>query len=121
MVAQLNAEAVRRTGEPYGLRDEGLLGSAVAAPANHFFYEGEDDVVVLAAVLIAAIARNHPFQQGNKRTAFAAAVAFLDINGFLLTADTEAFADLLAAVLERRSDVDELAAAMGAHVTMIQD
>ncbi len=118
---QLNAEAVRRTGEPYGLRDEGLLGSAVAAPVNHFFYEGEEDVTVLAAVLIAAIARNHPFRQGNKRTAFAAALAFLDVNGFLLTADTQAFADLLVAVIERRSDVGELAAAMGPYVTVIED
>ena len=120
-MTQLNAEAVRRTGEPYGLRDEGLLASAVAAPTNHFFYEGEEDVVVLAAVLIAAIARNHPFQQGNKRTAFAAGVAFLDINGFLMTADTKAFADLLVSVLERRSVVGELAAAMDSHVTVIQD
>ena len=112
---------MRRTGEPYGLRDEGLLGSAVAAPANYFFYEGEDDVAVLAAVLVAAIARNHPFQQGNKRTAFAAAAAFLDINGFLLTADTEAFADLLVAVIERRSDVGDLAVAMNPYFKVIED
>ena len=78
-------------------------------------------MVVLAAVMITAVARNHPFQQGNKRTAFAAALAFLDINGLLLTADTKAFADLLVAVLERQSSVDELAAAMSLQVTEIGD
>ncbi len=60
-----------------------------------------------------AIGRNHPFQQGNKRTAFAVAAAFLDINSHLLSADTLQFADLFVSVLERRSGVDDLIEAMG--------
>lgn len=117
---RLNAEAVRRTGEPYGLRDSGLLASALAVPANHFFYEGEENVVSLAALLIVAVARNHPFQQGNKRTAFALGLSFLDVNGFDLTVDTLEFADLLVGVIEKRNDVADLAHLMTQSVTAME-
>ncbi len=68
-----------------GLRDEGLLESAMAAPMNHFQY-GKTDICQLAASYAFALTRNHPFVDGNKRTAFAAAGIFLELNGHQLRA-----------------------------------
>lgn len=63
-----------------GLRDEGALDSALARPVNLNAY-GETDVFRLAAAYAFGIVRNHPFVDGNKRTAFLAAYVFLHING----------------------------------------
>ncbi|MDX2472163.1 MAG: type II toxin-antitoxin system death-on-curing family toxin [Candidatus Krumholzibacteria bacterium] len=68
-----------------GLRDEGLLESAMAGPLNHFQY-GETDIYQLAATYAFALTKNHPFIDGNKRTAFAAAGVFLELNGHQLRA-----------------------------------
>ena len=68
-----------------GLRDEGLLESAMAGPLNHFQY-GETDVYQLAASYAFALTSNHPFVDGNKRTAFAASGVFLELNGHQLRA-----------------------------------
>jgi len=68
-----------------GLRDEGLLESAMAGPRNQFIY-GESDLFQIAAAYAFALTRNHPFVDGNKRTAFAAAGIFLELNGHQLKA-----------------------------------
>lgn len=68
-----------------GFRDEGLLDSALSAPQHHFHY-GEKNTIVLAASYANSIIRNHPFNDGNKRVAFVAAVTFLERNGFRFTA-----------------------------------
>ena len=67
------------------MRDRGLLDSALAAPRNHFAY-GEHDIFVLATAYANGITRNHPFADGNKRTAFLAAYTFLGLNGLELIA-----------------------------------
>ena len=63
-----------------GLRDSGLLDSALARPLNRAGY-GDPDLSELGALYALAIARNHPFIDGNKRAAWAATVTFLDLNG----------------------------------------
>jgi death-on-curing protein len=73
-------------GGPPGLRDAGGLASALARAAKLAAY-GEPDAPALAAAYAAGIARNHPFVDGNKRTAWIAARLFLRINGFALTFD----------------------------------
>ena len=73
-------EQLREHGGASGIRDEGLLESALARPLNRAGY-GEPDTVELAAVYAIAIARNHPFIDGNKRTAYVAMVLFLALNG----------------------------------------
>jgi death-on-curing protein len=84
-VAELNQVAVEQTGEPFFIRELGLLYSACHRPINAWNYDGEGDVVRLAALLMMGIIRNHPFGQGNKRTGFAAARMFLNINGWDLS------------------------------------
>ncbi len=69
-----------------GLRDEGLLDSALSRPKNLHAY-GETDICALAVAYASGITRNHPFIDGNKRTAFLAAYVFLSINGLQLVAD----------------------------------
>jgi death-on-curing protein len=73
-VIELNRLIVDATGEPFLVRDYGLLASALAKPIQYWSYEHEDDAVTLAVTLLFGIAQNHPFEQGNKRTAFEAAL-----------------------------------------------
>ena len=81
VVIEHNRLELAETGEPHFLRDVGLLESALARPRNASAY-GEEDIVVLAVRLLAAIAQAHAFEQGNKRTAFAATRLFLSANGY---------------------------------------
>ena len=69
------------------VRDEGLLDSALARPANRHLYEGLTDLSALAATYLAAVAGNHPFLDGNKRAGFIAMGLFLAKNGLIFTAD----------------------------------
>lgn len=85
-VIEHNRLEVEATGERHFVRDLGLLESAIAHPRN-FFGFGEEDIVVLAVVLMAGIAQAHAFEQGNKRTAFEAMWHFLRINGYDLAID----------------------------------
>jgi death on curing protein len=63
-----------------GVRDEGMLDSALTRPVNRWTY-GEDDICALAAAYAFGVARNHPFVDGNKRTAWVLARLFLVLNG----------------------------------------
>ncbi|MFA7638857.1 MAG: type II toxin-antitoxin system death-on-curing family toxin [Parvibaculum sp.] len=69
-----------------GVRDEGLLDSALNRPLNKFAYE-EPDLFDLAAAYAYGIATNHPFVDGNKRTAFVASLTFLRLNGYRVEAE----------------------------------
>ncbi len=65
-----------------GLRDRGLLESALARPRQHYAYAASADVVGMAALYTAGVVRNHPFVDGNKRAGFVIGVLFLELNGF---------------------------------------
>jgi death-on-curing protein len=82
-VLYLHERAIKKYGGSFGLRDHGLLESALARPENFYAY-GEQDLFLLAAAYAEGIARNHPFIDGNKRTAYAAAGLFLYVNGYAL-------------------------------------
>lgn len=84
-VVRINERLVDKTGEPHFLRDAGLLSSAMARPINRWAY-GDEDIVSLAGSLLLGIGRNHPFEQGNKRTAMSASTIFLMFNGYTFTA-----------------------------------
>ena len=81
----LHGESLREHGGAEGLRDEGLLESALARPPNLAHY-GKPDVFDLAASYGVALAKNHPFIDGNKRAAFLSIGLFLFLNGWRLTA-----------------------------------
>ena len=65
-----------------GLRDQGLLESALARPRQHHAYGPSPDIIEMAALYTAGIVRNHPFVDGNKRTGFVIGVLFLELHGF---------------------------------------
>ncbi len=85
VVASIHQRQIQRHGGGHGTRDEGLLESALARPQNLEGY-GEPTVFDLAASYAYGLARNHPFVDGNKRTAFVASALFLRMNGQQLSA-----------------------------------
>jgi death on curing protein len=82
----VHEEQLAEHGGAAGVRDPGLFDSAIARAQNMAHY-GEPDAAELAAAYGCGLARNHPFIDGNKRTAFVAAELFLECNGFGLLAD----------------------------------
>lgn len=84
LVTAIHDEAVYEFGGLAGIRDAGLLESAIDRPRNRLAYESGSSLFDLAAVLCVGIAKNHPFIDGNKRTALLATRAFLFLNGYAL-------------------------------------
>jgi len=102
-VLSLHAEQIRLFGGSPGIRDVGLLESAIGSVEATF-----DDVFLhetvfaMAAAYLHGICRNHPFLDGNKRTAAAAALTFLEMNGIEVDTEEDAFYDLVIGVAEGR-------------------
>jgi death-on-curing protein len=91
----VHAEQIAEHGGGEGVRDAGLVESALARPQNLIAY-GEPDAAALAAAYAFGIARNHPFVDGNKRTAAVISETFLMLNGYTLVASD---AELVVAFL----------------------
>ena len=91
----IHREQLVEHGGLQGLKDENALEAAIARPINKAAY-GENDLFMLAAAYLYGLCRNHPFSDGNKRTAFLAAYSFLFINGHDLEIEQ---ADAIAFVL----------------------
>ena len=106
VVLAVHEQQIAEHGGAPGLRDRGLLESALARPQEKAAY-GEPDLADLAAAYAFGIARNHPFVDGNKRVAFVALELFLRINGLELVADDAAclavMLDLAAGELEEEA------------------
>ena len=103
-VEAMHAEQLRLHGGASGVRDIGMLESALARPLNKAAY-GEVSLFELAAAYLFGIVKNHPFVDGNKRTALAAADVFLADNGWSLEADKDDLYQLV--VLVAAGDIDE--------------
>jgi death-on-curing protein len=102
-VLSLHEEQIRLFGGSSGVRDIGLLHSAVGnveATFDAVFLH--ETIFEMAAAYLYGICRNHPFVDGNKRTAAAAALTFLDMNGIQVDADEDAFYDLVIGAAEGR-------------------
>jgi death-on-curing protein len=85
-IEAVHHEQLRMHGGGTGLHDEGLLESAITRPFQKYHY-GERDLFVLAAAYLFGVAKNHPFIDGNIRTAFVAADIFLFLNGYSIEAE----------------------------------
>ena len=110
-----NISLAEHGGSP-GLRDEGLLDSALARPQNLVAY-GEPDIAALAASYGYGLAKNHPFIDGNKRAEFLGIGLCLDLNGLALeVGQPEAIATIFALAAGELSE-DELAAWIREHAT----
>jgi death-on-curing protein len=108
-VLAIHDEQIAEHGGLPGVRDLALMQSALARPRNAAAY-GVPDVATLAAAYAYGLARNHPFQDGNKRTAFVVALVFLLVNGWDFQAsDEEAVAIILSLAA---GEIDEEALAI---------
>jgi death-on-curing protein len=102
-VLSLHAEQIRLFGGSSGIRDIGLLQSAIGSVEATF--DGlflHETIFAMAAAYLYGICRNHPFIDGNKRTSVGAALTFLEMNGVEIDADEDAFYDLVLGVAEGR-------------------
>jgi death-on-curing protein len=103
----LHAETLAEHGGLPEIRDEALLDSALARPHQIYAYERGADVARLAAAYAVGLARNYPFADGNKRTAFLALGLFLGLNGYRLAADkAEATVTMLGVAAGQLSEAD---------------
>jgi death on curing protein len=85
-IIDVHSEQLAMFGGPEGIRDRGMLESALARPINQWHY-GQTDLASLAAAYAFGLARNHPFVDGNKRIAFQAMMVFLRTNGVRFAPD----------------------------------
>ena len=115
IVLDFHAEQLALFGGADGLRDFGLLESALARPINKFAY-GESDLAALAAAYGFGIARNHPFIDGNKRTALASMIVFLGLNGSDLDAPQEAATAIMLSLAVGEITEDGLARWIADHL-----
>lgn len=100
-----HSESLAAHGGASGLRDPGLLDSALARSLNLHAYDPDADAAALAAAYAFGIIRNHPFVDGNKRTAFLTAALFLEANGFRFVASE---ADVIVRTLAlAANEIDE--------------
>ncbi len=99
IVIALHDEQIAEHGGQAGLRDEGLLESVLARPVNRANY-GEASVAALAASYGYGVARNHPFFDGNKRTALVVSELFLVLNGYELKADDASCLEIFLSLAE---------------------
>jgi death-on-curing protein len=108
-VLQIHADQIESFGGSRGIRDRGLLESALAQPRATFGGELLNPTISeQAAAYLYHLAMNHPFIDGNKRTAFAVMDTFLTLNGYCLTLDDESAYDLVLRVVTREIDKDGL-------------
>ena len=115
IVLDFHTEQLALFGGADGVRDIGLLESALARPINKLAY-GETDLAVLAAAYGFGIAKNHPFVDGNKRTALASMIVFLGLNRLELDAPQEATTAIVLSLAAGEITEVVLAGWIAAHV-----
>jgi death-on-curing protein len=108
IVREIHAEAIGKFGGSDGVREAALLESAVAAPQATFGGESPyKDIAEVAAAYLFYVCKNHPFTDGNKRTALGACLVFLRLNGIEPKADGPEWEELTLAVAASVIDRDE--------------
>ncbi len=114
-VLAIHTDQIERYGGAHGVRDHGLLESALFRPQTGYYA----DLIEEAAALWESLAQNHPFIDGNKRTAFAATYTFLAINGARLTADAEeTYAFVISLYEANQFSFDKLVPWLRRHVAL---
>lgn len=108
-ILSLHADQIQAHGGSLGIRDRGLLESALERPRNRFAYDPEADLPALAAAYGFGLSGNHPFVDGNKRVAFQAMYLFLGLNGFRIDAPEEDVVSLILSLASGNLDEPALA------------
>jgi death-on-curing protein len=119
-VAAIHSRQIAEHGGFSGIRDEGLLLSALARPRNLFAYGNDVDIAGLAPSYAFGIAKNHPFLDGNKRTAFTVGITFLNLNGFDFQAPESDTYTVFLGLAEGTVSEDELAEWFRQHLLLLK-
>ena len=112
----IHSDQIQAHGGSLGLRDRGLLESALERPRNRFHYEADADLASLAAAYGFGIARNHPFMDGNKRVAFQAMYLFLGLNGSRIDASEQEVVTIILSLAAGELDEPSLAVWLRDHL-----
>ncbi len=119
LILAMHDRQLAEHGGSSGVRDENLLESALARPQQLQTYgDPPPDLADLAASLAYGLARNHPFVDGNKRTAAVACETFIELNGGTLTADDVELFPVYLAVAEGKLGVEDFAAWLRSRITV---
>ena len=116
IILEIHHAVITASGGSHGTRDDNLLESALVYPQHLFAYK-QVNLFELAAGYAEAIVRNHPFIDGNKRTAFVAADVFLDVNGYDITIHTEILVEMMLDLVEKRRTQADIAEILEKHST----
>lgn len=112
----LHDESLREHGGLQGLRDEGLLDSALARPQHLLHYNADATLGQLAAAYAVGVARNHPFADGNKRSAFLALDLFCRTNGWKVSASQAEIVSTMLGIAAGELTEEQLAAWIKQHL-----
>lgn len=116
-VLAIHQRQIERFGGLDGIRDEGLLDSALAQPQATFFGELLHPTIhEQAAAYLYHLAKNHPFLDGNKRTAFATMIAFLWMNGYELNMTEDEAYNMVIQVAQGEMFKEELSSFLAQHI-----
>ncbi len=117
VVLAIHEAQLAEHGGMVGVRDEGLLASALARPRNVQAYGENPDAASLAAAYGFGLSRNHPFLDGNKRTAFVVMELFLDLNGWTLDADDAVCTSMMLTLAAGKLSEEMLAKWLRGHLS----
>jgi len=108
VIREIHAEVIKQFGGANGIRDENLLASAVLTPQSSFGGKSPyADIVEIAAAYLFYLCKNHPFVDGNKRTAMMAGIVFLRLNGIETASDSSEWERLMLDVASSKITRDE--------------
>ena len=116
-VLRIHADQIQAHGGSLGVRDRGLLQSALERPRNRFLYEPDSDLSALAAAYGFGLSSNHAFVDGNKRVAFQAMYLFLGLNAFRIDAPEEDVVALILSLASGNLDETSLADWLRNHIS----
>lgn len=112
----LHDQVIEASGGSHGVRELGLLESALGAPRQTFGGEPlHRDAFAQGAALMRSLAMNHPFVDGNKRTAFLSTAVFLELNGWELSVSRDEAVDFMVRLAAQKTPLEEIGLWLGAH------
>ncbi len=120
VIDAIHMDQIREHGGILGLRDENGLESAIARPRNKWHYEPDTDLASLGSAYAFGLARNHPYNDGNKRVALVAMLTFLAINGRDFNADDDDVLTTMLALAAGRITEPELATWIRARMSPVE-
>ncbi len=116
VIDAIHTDQIREHGGLFGLRDENALEAAIARPQHKWRYEPDTHLAALGAAYAFGIARNHPYNDGNKRVALLAMLTFVSINGYDVEATDDDVLTTILALAAGRVTETELAVWLRAHL-----